>query len=239
MPRKVPSGADPVQLSVGNTISERPYHGAFAMSSISRFSNIESGVKRLYLGMLGKNPGAAAKTFAVLRNSRAQEDALFAIAEELDADGQVILKAFWKVYKSLGKRRDQLAHHIWATEPQFPNDVALVEPNALMNVELSTNILKSDGIESADQVIEIQKKMTAAVRLWSLEDFKALDADCSLGTALSISVFMALSASATEQQRADAREVIGGSRMIRDFLPNHLRREPAARSASQSSHIST
>lgn len=238
MPRTVPAGSNPVQISFGNTVAERPYHGACAMSAISKFSNVESGVRRLYLGMLGQNPRAAAMTFSVLRNSRAQQDAIFAVAADIDLDGQEFLKAFLKVYKSVGKRRDQLAHHVWATEPQFPEDVALVEPNALLRFEASTSVLMAGGIKSLEQVESLQKELSDAVRLWSLDDFKNLDADCGHTTALSVSVLMAVSATASERQREDARELLGGTRMLRDYLPERLRREAAERQATQGSQVS-
>ena len=232
MPRVVPPGSKSLLLDVGDTASKRPYHAAHGMSAVSRFSDVEFGVKSLYLSMLGSNPGPAAATFSVLRNSRAQEDALFAVAEDLDADGKNYLTAFWKVYKSVGKRRDQLAHHIWAVEEQFPNDVALAEPNMMSKFEIAHKNLRQDGIKRIEEVESVQKILTEAVRLWSLDDFKCLDADCRHTNYLAIIVREAISRESSDSDRQKARDILGAARLIRDFLPQRLQTDPAKREAS-------
>jgi len=234
MPRAVPPGSKPLQLTMADTAAKRPYHAAYGMSAVSRFSNVEFGVKSLYLSMLGSNPGPAAATFSVLRNSRAQEDALFAVADELDTDGKEYLQAFWKVYKSIGKRRDQLAHHIWAVEEQFPNDVALAEPNMISKFEIASTNLLQDGITNIEEAIKVQNILTEAVRLWSLDDLKSLDADCNHTVSLAITTRIAIMRDGSDSDRQKAREILGATRLIRDFLPQKLQTAPDKREVSSS-----
>jgi hypothetical protein len=108
-------------------IEDRPKAAAIVARIITSWADIEILCANLLAQLMGTNVPAAAAVFSSLRSSRAQSDALEAVANVvLDSPDDELLKAYLARRASLEKERNDLAHGCFGVAPAISDGIIWV-----------------------------------------------------------------------------------------------------------------
>lgn len=126
-------------------IEDRPAATAIVGRIITSWADIEVGCARLLAELMGTNIPAAAAVFSSLRSSRAQHDALTAVAEAvLDERDLELFSAFMMRRASLEKERNDLAHGCFAISVAIPDHIIWVSQADFIAFNAKPNPVQSD-----------------------------------------------------------------------------------------------
>lgn len=115
-----------ITMGVGY-IEDRPKAAALVGRIITSWADIEVQAARLLAELMGANIPQAAAVFGSLRNSRAQSDALNAVAEVVLNERDLLLfQAYIARKASLEKERNDLAHGCFGVSVSIPDHIVWV-----------------------------------------------------------------------------------------------------------------
>lgn len=103
------------------------------MNVLAAWSELESDITELFVGLLGASPIQSAAIFSTIRSQQGQRDAMSAVAttalpipEERD-----IIFAVLAVYENSSKLRNRIAHWTWGYVDELPDAVLLADPASI------------------------------------------------------------------------------------------------------------
>lgn len=94
-----------------------------------------------YVNLAGGNDTDAATVYLALETQSAKTAAVSALArKKLHPSVQQLLSGILKVAKSAQKEKDKLAHWVWGTVSNRPNDILMADPRELIFIEKNMRI---------------------------------------------------------------------------------------------------
>jgi hypothetical protein len=128
-------------------IEDRPLAGSIVARIVTMWADIEVQCGQLLASFLNTDIRGVAAVFGSLRSSRAQQDALGAVADvHLGEKDRTLFAAYMARKATLEKERNDLAHGCFGTSPTVPNDVLWVsQTDRLQHMAR----VASEGIDAA------------------------------------------------------------------------------------------
>lgn len=122
-----------VVIGVGY-IEDRPKAAALVGKIVTSWADIEVQCARLLSELMNTNIPESAAVFGSLRNSRAQSDALTAVAEiTLSHKDLLLFNAYLKRKAALEKERNDLAHGCFGVSVSIPDHIIWVSQTDFLN----------------------------------------------------------------------------------------------------------
>ena len=122
----------PSRLDIGpHTLRQQPDLATLVMDVISTWSSADLTVVELISNMLEADFEIVAIMLGALRSAEGKRAAIDATAKvRLAADPELLslFEAVMKVTKASRSRRNDFAHHVWASCPDIPKSLCLIDP---------------------------------------------------------------------------------------------------------------
>lgn len=140
-----------VTMGVG-FIEDRPKAAALVGRIVTSWADVEVQCARLLSALMNTAIPESAAVFGSLRSSRAQSDALIAVAEvALSSKELALVNAFLKRKAALEKERNDLAHGCFGVSVSIPDHILWVSQNDFLNFSASHSAGKS-GVDLDDKL---------------------------------------------------------------------------------------
>lgn len=118
-------------------VSLRPKLSPLIAEIIARWASLEVGIGSVLSHILGTEAAPVAAMIHAVTSASAQMDMIEAAgwAKLFDPDLE-LFEALIKIARAAAKKRNTIAHHVWAYCPELPDALLLVEPEAQSNVSV-------------------------------------------------------------------------------------------------------
>lgn len=144
----------------------RPQLAPFIARIISQWALVEAGIGTMLSSILEAEFAATAAILSSLRSSSAQIDALAAAGRtKLSGRDLELFEAVIMIVRSAAKKRNLIAHHIWAYSDDLPDALLLVEPKAYaqIHVKFQTSLATktyggSDTLHPSPEHVRVYRK---------------------------------------------------------------------------------
>ncbi|MFX4312685.1 hypothetical protein F8O53_12200 [Enterobacter sp. 63] len=132
-------------------IEDRPRAAALVGKIVTSWADVEVQCARLLTVLMNTAIPESAAVFGSLRSSRAQSDALCAVAEiSLNKEDLALFNAYMKRKAALEKERNDLAHGCFGVSVSIPDHIVWVSQTDFLNFSLSNSAVK-DGVTLKDK----------------------------------------------------------------------------------------
>lgn len=187
MPTPIPETIQEFQINLSDAAAQRPLLAVEASRIFARWANVEHLLEAMASVLLGD---LTAMFLLDQLKSRNQKLSGIEVAVEnkiSHPETKALLKKLFKLINSAAVGRNELAHCLWGTIDQLPNDLLLLNPKAALKaVRLLTqtngesrteapdkeNISYSHSADTRyDAAIEIIETIREGTRVWRHEDF--------------------------------------------------------------------
>lgn len=162
--------------SVGyEALDYRPEFAEIIGKCIGLWTHVDNEIAGLLSILLGSPYKPALKLFLTIRKSRAQHDAILAVAEEaLDTNQRRVLNAVMTVYLSLEKQRNFLAHGCFGHSPNHPEYLLCIplDDHVAFHTKSLSSELRGEAIP-ADRHADLKEKMS----VYKMNDLEGLYAN--------------------------------------------------------------
>lgn len=139
-----------VVMGVGY-IEDRPRAAALVGKIVTSWADVEVQCARLLSVLMSTNIPESAAVFGSLRNSRAQSDALSAVAEiTLSQKDLLLFNAYIKRKAALEKERNDLAHGCFGVSVNIPDHIIWVSQTDFLNFSIAHSAGK-EGVTLRDK----------------------------------------------------------------------------------------
>lgn len=105
--------------------------------TISAWSHIDQIIASMLAGFLEADFAVAAAMFRALSSDEAKRAAVIGAAKEARPDKRDIVQAVLNATKTYRGIRHKFAHHIWATSPDVPKAMILIDPKAIIESDFA------------------------------------------------------------------------------------------------------
>jgi hypothetical protein len=118
----------------------RPALAPYIAGIIAKWALIEAGIGTMLSFILEAEFAATAAMLSTLRSASAQIDAVAAAGRAKLAGRDLdLFEAVIIIARSAAKKRNAVAHHIWAYSDELPDALLLVEPQAYANIYVNVH----------------------------------------------------------------------------------------------------
>jgi hypothetical protein len=169
----------------GSPSEHRPELALAAIDVLSDWSDLETEIGALFVGLLGANTVQSAAIFATIRSQQGQRDAMAAVASKalpIEQERDVIF-AVLRVYENSSGLRNRIAHWRWGYVDELPEAITLTDPAAVAeyHARSAEKYREFSRLQSGGYMVS-----TDATRVWVYEkrDFEEARAKIQRATEL-------------------------------------------------------
>ncbi|KAA3504575.1 hypothetical protein DXM27_05000 [Rhizobium rhizogenes] len=187
MPTAIPETIQQFQINLSDAAAERPLLAIEAARIFSRWANVEHLLETMASVLLGD-----LTAMFLLDQLKSRNQKLSGIETAVEnkishPETKALLKQLFKLINSAADGRNELAHCLWGTIDQLPNDLLLINPKAALkatrlltqtNGKKLTEAPDKENISfshsadtSYDAAVEIIETIRKGTRVWRHEDF--------------------------------------------------------------------
>jgi hypothetical protein len=117
------------------SIQRRPRLAPFIAEVIARWADIEANVGSILAFLLAAEAGPTIAMLQAVRSASAQMDMIEAAGKIKLTDPELeMFEAVVRLARSAARKRNNVAHHIWAYCNEIPEGLLLIEPAAYLDI---------------------------------------------------------------------------------------------------------
>jgi hypothetical protein len=121
-------------ISDPGVLRSRPELAVLIGDVISLWSHIEADLSVVLIRMLGGGVRSGSAMYQAVQSFRVQMTVIDAVAKiEVEHEYLPIFEAVLTLVRRAARKRDKLAHWLWAISPDINDALLLLDPNAAMN----------------------------------------------------------------------------------------------------------
>lgn len=187
MPTAIPDTIQQFQINLTDAAAERPLLAVEAARIFSRWANVEHLLEIMASVLLGDSTAMFLLDQLKFRNQKLSGIEVAVENKISHPETKSLLKQLFNLINSAAVGRNELAHCLWGTIDQLPNDLLLINPKAALkaarlltqtNGESLTQALDKENISYVhsadtqyDAAVEIIETIREGTRVWRHEDF--------------------------------------------------------------------
>jgi hypothetical protein len=168
MPNPLSSVNPGANVLIGNVgpgasaLAQRPLLALKAILVIESWANVEGFMLRLFAALLGGSESMAAEIYLRLDTKGPKSAAINAAADfafKSRPELKKLLTAIQQIEKTNGSMRDRVAHWTWGHSPELPQALLLVDPRAIIGINMDRSKVLVYNERDFDDIIAANNRL--------------------------------------------------------------------------------
>ena len=213
MPQPFPRHLDNPQFTIGHAATQRPDLFTRGMDVIAHHSQIDALLIAAMVHLLGTDPEPAMVMLAAINNNNIKQKAYIELARNrLNDEDVAIFEGVLAACTSADKERNRLAHDLWATEPQLPDSVVLINAREYSKIAARSHLLQDATDLSSEAPEALIRTIRASGLVYVSDDFVRIRRQ------MSETFFLVVALQNMLDQRTPEKEIARQRQQLRERL---------------------